>query len=326
VTATFEESYTEALNSYVDELREYISAIQRPRGGDASWVEAMRLAGEELSAAGSRLRASLSARAAHWASLDAVTERLRAYTEGLAAGPRVAALKAQRDALARSYEELLLELRARRVARAEALSRSRQLKPTNYVRNLFHAAMGIVAVVLYQLVLSQQQALLVLGSIFAVFATLEITRRFSTRWNDFLVDEVFGAISRPSERYRINSSTVYVTALFLITALCPKLAVEAAILVLGLGDPAASLVGKRWGRRKLFRDKSYAGSLALLLTSFAAVSLFLWVAGPAYGMARALGSAAAIAAVGALTELLSSRIDDNFSLPLACAAVGALIL
>lgn len=320
------EQNAELLNDLVDEVRDFIDRIQHPRPADHKWLERMDHAGKDLSA---RMHAFASSAAekqnATLESMRTLAERLRAYSEALRESPNVQALKERRDSLARTYEEWLLELKARRVARAAALAQSRQLKPRNYARNAFHIANGLTGVVMYHYFLTREQALMVLGTIFAVFATLEITRRFSDRWNDFLVDKVFGAISRPSERYRINSATIYLVALILITYFFPQAAVEAACLVLGLGDPIASLVGKRFGRKKLFRDKSYAGTLAFFGAATAAVFAFLALTNPAMGLPQALFIAGAISLVGAVTELFSSRIDDNFSIPVASAAAGALL-
>ena len=315
------------LNSLIDEARAFIDRVQSPRLIDRARSERLRKAADNLAVKLATFAAGAEKKqAATYESMKALAERVRAYSEELAEHRNVKRLKERRETLARSYEELLIDLKHRRVARSASLAQSRQLKPTNYMRNIFHAANGLVAVLLYHFVLTRDAALMVLGTIFAVYATLEITRRFSTRWNDFLVDKVFGAISRPSERYRINSATVYLVALLLITWFFDKLAVEAAILVLGFGDPMASLVGKRWGRRKLFRDKSYAGTLGFFAAGFMAVGTLLFFSLPAFGLLHVVGITSAIVAVGAVTELLSSRIDDNFSIPIACAAIGALLL
>lgn len=317
----------QSLDLVLDEVRDFIDSIQRPKLGDHPWAQRMRAAGDELAAKLAEFGAKAEEKqTATRESMKALADRLRAYSEALAEHPDLKALKERRDTLARAYEELLLELKAKRVARASALAQSRQLKPVNYARNLFHATNGIVAVTLYHFFLTKEQALWVLGTIFAVFGTLEITRRFSDRWNDFLVDKVFGAISRPSERYRVNSATLYLLALIIIAAAFPKPAVEAAILVLGLGDPMASLIGKRFGRRKLFRDKSVAGTAAFFVTSFVAVGVLLGLTAEGLSAARLVLAAGGIAVAGAVTELLSSRIDDNFSIPVVCAAIGALLL
>ncbi len=325
MTASSNAHEFEAIEALIDQVREYIDGIQQPRTADRRWSERVRAVGDDLAG---RI-AAFTAGAGPASSLEKLREladRMRAYSDTLAESPNVQALKERKERLARSYEELLLELKKRHAERAAALGLSRQLKPTNYVRNLFHMSNGVIAFTLYHFVLTRESALMVLGTIFSVFFVLEVTRRFSTRWNDFLVDKVFGSISRPSERYRTNSATLYLLALIIITWFFPKVAVEAAVLVLGFSDPIASLVGKRWGRRKLFRDKSWAGTLGFFFTGLISVGALLLLTQPALGVAAGLGIAAGIAAAGAVTELLSSRVDDNLSIPLVCAAVGALLL
>ena len=150
--------------------------------------------------------------------------------------------------------------------------------------------MGLTGAILYYFVLTRIQALAILVAIFLVFGVLEITRCFSGRWNDYLVDKVFGAIARPSERYRVNSSTFYVMALIIIVLFLPKLPVIAAVLVLAFADPAASLIGKRWGRLTLFRDKTLAGSLAFFTVGTLAVASFLLVAASDLGVMHIAGA------------------------------------
>jgi dolichol kinase len=309
------------LHSLIEQLREYISENQRPLRSEAKKATA--------ESHGERIYRSLkevliTKQAEYSASLSAVLEQLRAYVEALRAQPDADTLRARSSSLARSYEDFLLALREANVEDAEKLNRSRQLKPINYVRNLFHASMGLLAASLYHFVLTRSQALFILVSVFVAFGALEVTRRFSARWNDFLVDRFFGKISRPSERHRVNSSTLYVLALIIITALYDKLPVEAAILLLGLGDPMASIFGKKFGRKKLFRDKSYAGTIAFFSTGLIVSSALFLSAGIWVGYA--LFAAFMVSLAGAVTELLSSRMDDNFSIPVVCASIGALLL
>ena len=115
-------------------------------------------------------------------------------------------------------------------------------------------------------------------------------------------------------------------ALIIICGAFAKPAVEAALPILGFSDPVASLVGKRWGRRRLFRDKSYAGTLAFFGAGLVTVGILLVLSRPELGMPRIFTVSVCLSAVGAVTELFSSRIDDNFSIPVVCAAVGALLL
>ncbi len=317
----------DSFQALVDEVHDFVDRVHRERLSDHVWLERMRQAGRDLSSRLADVSADVAQKQAEVAArMQTLSSRLHAYAEALSEHPNIQSLRERRESLTRSYEEFLFEMKRRRVSRAAALAQSLQLKPKNYARNLFHVANATTAVVLYHFFLTKESALLILGTIFSVFAILEITRRFSDRWNDFLVDKVFGAISRPSERYRVNSATVYLLALILITYFFPKVAVESAILVLGFGDPVASLAGKRWGKKKLFRDKSYAGTLAFFIVSDLVVGGWLAAFGNMASTLVLVGTAAAVALVGAVTELLSSRVDDNFSIPIACAIAAAVLL
>jgi dolichol kinase len=315
------------LDDLIDEVRTFIDRIEHFRISDHNWLKRMRSSGEELATRLSQLAAALSTgNATARKSIKILAEHLGAFTVKLTEHASMVDLHDSLNLLARSYEELLLELNKLRLAGAEALHRSRQLKPTNYVRNIFHISMGLMGALLYSFVLTRLQAVAILTAVFVLFGILEITRRLSSRWNDYLVDRVFGAFSRPSERYRINSSSFYVLALIVIVLFLPKLPVIAATLVLAFADPAASLIGKRWGRVTLFRDKTWVGSLAFFAAGTLAVVIYLFLAAPDLGPMRIIATSLIVGFSGALTELLSTRIDDNFSVPIICAVVGTLLL
>ncbi len=225
----------------------------------------------------------------------------------------------------RVYEQWLSSWRK---ANAEAASAPApvSLSPLIVARTLFHVSMAVLAVGLYQFVITKAQALWILFTLFSIFGTLELTRRFSTRWNQFLVESVFAPIARPRELHKTNSATWYLTALCIITTLFSREAVIAAIIVLGFGDPAAAWIGKRYGRIKLYRSKSLAGSLAFLIVSIAVAGGFLLsVSSPAPIGARALGVLAA-AIAGTVAELYTTKLDDNLVVPIAAALAASIFL
>jgi dolichol kinase len=219
----------------------------------------------------------------------------------------------------RAYESWLATRRKDKQASPHSLA------PLRVARTLFHASMGVLAVVMYQFVLTRAQCVGVLTSLLVVFGTLEIGRRFSPKMNDFLMAKIFGLISRPNEAHRLNSATWYLLALLIVTPLFSKEAVIAGILALAFGDPAAAWFGKRLGRVKLYRQKSYAGTAAFIMVAFSISALFLCnVASPMPIGSRLLACLAA-AVTGALAELFTTRFDDNFSVPLAATLAAAIV-
>jgi dolichol kinase len=306
------------------ELYQFISHIQAPRLADLEWPKQIHARCNELNAQIGAAREALSARRdALVRALDELSAHLRNTSRELAAHPNVLKLRGLSRAMAANYEEMLFHLRAWHLRSTEAV-RLRHVKPTNYARNGFHLLSGLAAVAMYEWVLTRGQALTILIGLCTLFAGLEISRRALPAWNAFLLDRVFNRIARPWERHRVNSSTWYLLGLTLITALMPRQAVELGVLVLAVGDPAAFLAGKRWGRRKLWREKSVVGTSAFFLVSMAACLLLLKLIGAGPGAWSRLALAASVSAVGAFTELFSDQLEDNFTVPFLCAATASL--
>lgn len=90
-------------------------------------------------------------------------------------------------------------------------------------------------------------------------------------------------------------------------------AVLAGLLVLSVGDSASTIFGKKFGKTKLNSKHTLEGTLAGITASFLALLAFL---SPAQAF---LG-----ASFGMLSELL--QLEDNVTIPIASAAILALIL
>ena len=307
------------------DLHAFLAQIEAAKPSDKALRDKLSETAAALEARLIAARASLArAQQSLSTTADDTRAKLAAWREAWGRGDS-SRLKELRVSLSQQYEALRLQMRAARVVADTSVTRQ-EVRPRNYIRNVFHASNAVLAAGLYHYVLSREQALIILGSVFSFYATLEITRRFSTRWNDFLVDKVFGSISRPAERYRVNSATIYLMALTLITFFFSREAVITAILVLGFGDPIASIVGKRWGKRKLYLDRSYAGTGAFVGASFVVVAAYFALMSVTVPLGAGLTVAAVTAVAGAGTELVSQKIDDNFSIPVVSAGVAEALL
>ncbi len=101
--------------------------------------------------------------------------------------------------------------------------------------------------------------------------------------------------------------------------------------MLAFGDAAATLCGRRFGRRPLpwNREKSVVGAIAFAATSWVAIAaLVAWTAPGRYPQGALLAVALLAAAVGALIESIDWRMDDNLSVTLLGGAVlgGGLLI
>jgi len=220
-----------------------------------------------------------------------------------------------------AYEALAASLRSM------TLTGPRPLRPTNYTRNVFHVSCGLSVVALIEL-LPSRAWLIGLPLAVGLWAwSAEVSRRVWPSVNDRLM-KLFGNVAHAHERHRVNSSTWFVTALFLLGLAFPRYASAVGVAVLGLADPAAALVGRRFGRTKLRGGRSLQGSLAFVAVG--ALAALGVLALRHHGSVGAFALTALAASVmGAVAELYTERLDDNFTIPLASAsaalAVGTLL-
>ncbi len=195
------------------------------------------------------------------------------------------------------------------------------LRPTNHARNLFHVGMGVTCVVLLEEVMTERTQWMP-PLIFAVtFWSLEWMRHHNARARAFLL-WLFKTIAHPHERYRVNSASWFATSLALIGMLFEPMICVVAVIILGLADPAAAVVGRRLGRIKLVNGRTLEGSLTFALVgALAAMAVLrIWHSELSPLAIVAIGFGAAVPA--ALAELYSRRIDDNFSVPMTASLGG----
>jgi dolichol kinase len=208
---------------------------------------------------------------------------------------------------------------------ARALSREDihvpSLRPTNYARNVLHVASASFALAALELAPSWGVAIGIACAFAGVGIALEVGRRLSPRVNDFCM-WLFGRTAHPHEAHRVNSATWYAVAVLLM-ALCQQ-AVPAAIalVVLGIGDPCAALIGRRWGRVRLVHGRSLEGTLAFVVSGSIAAAGFLALVHPEVGVLGTITMSLVGACAGSIAELFSRRIDDNFSVPLTAFAAA----
>ncbi|CAN5525473.1 phosphatidate cytidylyltransferase [soil metagenome] len=107
---------------------------------------------------------------------------------------------------------------------------------------------------------------------------------------------------RVRERRGFAGATYMAVAYALALLLFPTPIAVAAMLYNGLGDAAAALVGRRWGRHRIWRGKSLEGAAAAL-----AVTLLIGLVIPGVPVAGALTGALA----ATLLELADLPPDDN---------------
>lgn len=118
---------------------------------------------------------------------------------------------------------------------------------------------------------------------------------------------IFSPILRSQEQKGgLTGSTYFLIGSFLCILLFDKTLAIVCLCFLTLGDLCAALIGKQWGRIKLFSRKSLEGSLACFVVCTAAALLI--------GLHPVVAIAGAL--VATLIELLPIGVDDNVTIPL----------
>ncbi|MCE2400967.1 hypothetical protein J4G08_08795 [Candidatus Poribacteria bacterium] len=184
---------------------------------------------------------------------------------------------------------------------------------TELLRKTTHLA-GFFLPLIY-IVLEKSTMLLIVGCLAGIAVVVEFLKWVSERFRDFFF-RVFKSILRTHEQKgAITGATYYIVSILLCIFFFEKSIAIACIFFIILGDTAAALVGKRWGRTKLIGNKSLEGSAACFIVC-AAISLF-WL-NPLVGLIGAF--------VATLVELLPLRINDNLTMPLISGTVMHLMV
>jgi dolichol kinase len=185
------------------------------------------------------------------------------------------------------------------------VERTRGAQP---LRRLFHAANGsLVAAALVWLDLSRETAVAVLAAVLVTLLVLDAVRLRVPRANAAFFS-AFEHLASPREAEGVASSTWYCLGILLAVAFFPRPEAVSGILVLALADPAASWVGRRWGKIP------FLGGTAEGSVTFLAVALLVLL------VRHAPLLAVPAALVGTLLERRSWPLDDNLTLPPVVAA------
>jgi dolichol kinase len=190
--------------------------------------------------------------------------------------------------------------------RSENLSIGRELK-----RKSIHLAMIVIPVWYY----FAPPPLGILGLIIAMTVTviLDLLRLSDDRFREFFL-RLFKSLIRSHEEEHLLGSTHFMIAALISVLVFDKMIAVAALTFLVVGDTAAAVIGKRFGK-KLYWGKSLAGSFACFVCCFLIGYLLLaneWV--------RLAGAVSAT-----IVEALPIPMDDNMRVPIASGLIMQLV-
>ncbi len=190
-----------------------------------------------------------------------------------------------------------------------------------FVQEVWRKATHMGAMVIpggyYFLALSRSEMLTIMTPIAAAMVLIDISRLRGWRfWRQFAC-KIGGKMVRDHEVAGDFTGATYILISVCFTvALYSKPVAIAAIAFIIVGDTFAALIGRKFGRHR-FGRKSVEGSLGCL----AGTCIVAWLVPD---LAPPVAFAGAV--VATIVEALSTKIDDNISVPILSGLVMTLLI
>lgn len=184
------------------------------------------------------------------------------------------------------------------------------------LRKTFHLTGGLLVVFTYvslHLLFSDRVALLGLTGVLLFLLEIEYVRLEHALTFP-------GHVEALLRRHEQNSLTgaLWITASSIIAFAAFEYPIALLSLLFAIfGDLASSIFGMRFGKRKLYARKSWVGFFAGLLMNIAC-GYFVLPGQPVVFLSMAL--------TASVVELVTSKLDDNFTVPLFAGFVGQIMV
>ena len=189
------------------------------------------------------------------------------------------------------------------------MSRSLSIK-NELMRKSIHICNSLFAYSLF--IFNQRDFAIAIGICTTGIILFEIARINSRKVSTFFI-KIFGPIIRDFEGGgRLTGATYVMVSSFFVLLFFDKYVCIASILIMSYSDTAAAIIGKMYGKTKIFK-KTLEGSLAFFVTSLIIILIIV----PEVNLG--LGLVAILAAT--IVESLPISVDDNLSVPLVIALI-----
>ncbi len=182
----------------------------------------------------------------------------------------------------------------------------RNLPYTEFLRKAIHIT--AVAIPFLYFFLSRELMLALIGLGLLVALMVEWLRRKSPGFRR-IFNRYLSSLLRDREQYQLTGATYLIMGFLLAVLLFPRQVAIFGMLVVAVSDALAAVVGRTWGRHRIFREKTLEGTLAFILATFV-IALLLF----AYPVWMLL----IISLIIGVWEMFWQYSADNLVLPILC--------
>lgn len=183
----------------------------------------------------------------------------------------------------------------------------------HWARKIWHISGVVLIFLLFQILPTNfSKFLVVLGAI--LFVSMDILRKNNKNVNTFFI-YYFKPIMRQHEINHLAGTTYLFLGVMILVLFFNPLVVSLSLLFLAFADPFASYFGLRFGRDKIYGDKTIQGFFAAFLICAGLTILYLIYHDLL--LDRVILVAVLAGIIGALAELVPiAKLDDNLTIPI----------
>ncbi len=188
-------------------------------------------------------------------------------------------------------------------------------------RKIWHMT-GVFSLFMVWYLFEKSTSLFVFSILWLAFVPADVMRLKNKEVN-LLLTRLFKLIMRENEVDRLAGTTYLLTGVIILAIFFERHIVGLSLLFLAFADPIASFVGIKYGKDKLFNNKSLQGFIAAFVVCFLITAGFLYFSNvPSYILLLAILGGV----IGAVAELIPiAKLDDNLTMPLF-SSIGLTLL
>ena len=187
-------------------------------------------------------------------------------------------------------------------------------------RKGIHLFSILIPIVYSQLTMGQMLSILIPLTLFFIFFDLA-SKKY--KWARDFVFNNFGHMLRPHEYSRgiiLNGASWELISACLCVIIFPKVIFLVGFSILIVSDMCAALIGRKYGRHKIFKTKSIEGTTAFILSAWIVILIIGQLLSAPWTFYLFGGIAAFIGGIVEATSHIM-KMDDNFSIPFSIGLI-----